>query len=771
MKLKSGAGVLFVVAGLMAISGCAKNGNQSDEIPGKNLVTSSSCTDGASVGPFKAICPASASSIQPADSVAAKKFLKSIAADSSKIFMTGMSQGVDSTLGVNSQRTAQAAPAPSPSPSASPSLVLGYPVDLLGQQNVFGGVITKTSDANNETFGGLKLTDLPPIHVKTLLAQNSDGSPAALALVGCTDACDETSQQQALIQIPIVGVDDQNGLIAVDLAALGSQLDLVSMLDPDGSFTGLKAVSSKTTAMDFSLSTLVFDVETDFVPKPQAAPAPGASPTPAPANPPTGPVSFTVRWYLKLDSGFNPAFESRSPVPQVGFFETERAKDTKITRFAYTDFGDEGVHYYIKNVPTEWQPAFSGSLDSWNTTLKPIIGRPLLTYEFVKPGDPMNDALVPGDIRYNIIEWDLDNKASYGGLGPSIANQFTGETFSAAIYIQGPTIMNLYTDWFHVQEQVNHLQAVGRQADADLATLDFSLRMAARQAKKQAQAKIGVLLGKLPFRVVSQMPAYDDPIDAQRNDFDPTPTGVDFQDYMNGYFHDMVTHEMGHNLGLRHNFRGSLASDDSNTQGHESRSVMEYLSRPYRYLDGVGVYDVMAITYGYTGKLPTVDNWYCTDEDKVTSDHPTLSAECSSDDATSDPFSFFEKRLSMCIDKVVNRGSADAPSWTIDNMGNELGIAMAGLLSYATSAEATSKGWTNFFGKPGRPADGSGVRAYVLASIKGQLCDTSLETAIGAKSTAQAQAATRANVQSLRDKFAATAKTWGAFTAAELSCQ
>ena len=40
--------------------------------------------------------------------------------------------------------------------------------------------------------------------------------------------------------------------------------------------------------------------------------------------------------------------------------------------------------------------------------------------------DPKNDALVPGDVRYNIIEWDMTNLATYGGLGPSIGHQFTG---------------------------------------------------------------------------------------------------------------------------------------------------------------------------------------------------------------------------------------------------------------------------------------------------------------------------------------------------------
>src|SRR5437588_230211 len=40
------------------------------------------------------------------------------------------------------------------------SLVVGYPLGLLGEQAVFGGVITAVSDTKSEDLGMLKLSDL-----------------------------------------------------------------------------------------------------------------------------------------------------------------------------------------------------------------------------------------------------------------------------------------------------------------------------------------------------------------------------------------------------------------------------------------------------------------------------------------------------------------------------------------------------------------------------------------------------------------------------------
>jgi hypothetical protein len=758
----------FIVATFawVAISACSSGNQQESGIPGENLVTRENCTQPTKLGPFKAYCGAGGSTLQPITSVAAKNFLAELSKNPGKTYTGSGPKGTDAQAPRSEDHVN---PTPPGDGGSAVELSIGYPIDLLGEQSIFGAVITKVSDRENEKLGGLKMTDLTPLHVKTLIA-NIGGNPA-LALVGCASECTENSQQDLLVAIPVTAIDTANNLLVLDLAALGPELDLVTMLDPEGEYTGLEAVDSRTTALDFSLSTLIFDVETKFVPKPPAAPAPGAAPAPAPAAAPE--TTFTVRWYLKLGSGFNPAFVSRTPTEEVGFFTTSRAKDTKITRFAATDFGTaKGVHYYIKNVPAEWQAAFRSAFDEWNTKFETVVGRKLLSYEFVPEGDPRNEALVAGDIRYNILEWDLVNKASYGGLGPSIANQFTGETFAAFTLIQGPSVIALYTDWFASAKKAEELVARGRLADAELAMLEFHLRLAAKKQAEESKPKFDLRLGarKLAFRVVSQLPELQDPL-AQRNDFDETPDGFDYPTYMNGYFRDMVAHELGHNLGLRHNFRGNLGDDDSGREGTVSRSIMEYLNRKYRYLDHIGPYDQMAIAFGYTGRAPAEKSWFCTDEENAAAGKPELSAECQRDDASSDPFSFFEQRLTRSIDKLLARGSSEAPVWKLEDMARELGIAIAGLNAYAASAEETSSKWTNFFGKPGRPADAAGVKPFVLAHIKAQLCDPNLEFVIREKRNQEARDKTRAALEALRKKVAADSKTWETFSADDLACR
>jgi hypothetical protein len=106
------------------------------------------------------------------------------------------------------------------------------------------------------------------------------------------------------------------------------------------------------------------------------------------------------------------------------------------------------------------------------------------------------------------------------------------------------------------------------------------------------------------------------------------------------YVREVVAHEIGHTLGLRHNFAGSLNSNRSpqetdhdfhsllNHQDIDSKniytnSVMEYTSFPAGVLFGEGVrknhaamdYDVMAINYLYHEKkdIPANAPLFCTD--------------------------------------------------------------------------------------------------------------------------------------------------------------
>ncbi len=641
------------------------------------------------------------------------------------------------------------------------SLQVALPRTLFNQHQVLGAVITQVSDHENEDMGNLKLTDLPALHVRGVVSTRDGGK--FLDLVGCEEKCTETSEQKTIFSLPITGEEPGGQAIVVDLASVGKDFNLVSLLDPDGEGLQLKTKLARTVRVDYDLSTLVFDVESHLIP------------LDASVDDPQAPVTvITSRWYLKLASAFNPAFVSREATPGVGFFMTGRGTTDHITRFSLEQTGPGApVKYFVKNVPTRYRDSFAGAFDEWNAKLSPVFGHAIVEYEFVEKEDPRYPLLVPGDVRYNIVEWDLDNKASYGGLGPSIANQMTGETFSANVLVQGPTIEVLYKAWFGANDQAQQLRAMGQVAAAE---------QVLKSAQHELQSKVDELKSRrftlktgrgTEFRVVSQLQSLEDPVMEPSKDFEELPAGISYDAYMAGYFHDMLAHELGHNLGLRHNFRGNMGAlqgpGETPKTGEVSRSVMEYLGRGFRYQDHIGEYDVMALTYGYLGTKPGHTDWFCTDEDSLAAGTKN-SAECSPDDATSDPFGFFELRLKHAVDLTTAAGQPGAPVWTVKELRAKLDVAVNGLSAYAATATDTSSGWTGFFGKPGRPSQADGVHAYVASRMNQLICQADIDAAIAQKPVAQDREKAQAGLEELRAAVLETAATWQVFQPGEVGC-
>ena len=631
------------------------------------------------------------------------------------------------------------------------SLVLGLPLSELDKPYLFGGVLVGVSESKNPFLGGLKLSDLPPLNVETAVLREEDRHIFALNV--CSGPCAPGAERSPIITMPVVGVDQESNTVLIDLEPLGDGLNLIELQNPQGLMGFLTTKSSKVALFDYSASTLVFDVEANMIPQ-------SFSPTD-----PTAPeIHFQTRWYLKAAKTLDPNFTKRTPANGVGFFTTLRNRFPQIQRFSL----DQGeLKYYIKNVPLQYRAAFRAAFEAWNDEFEAFSNVRPLKFEFLNRSDARYSLVVAGDIRYNVVEWDLDNVAPYNAFGPAVAEQQTGQTISGNVLIQGPEIVATQKRWFQSLATADELRDMGRVRDAELELKSTLLKLNAHLKKPKKKFKLE--LRGLKFRVGSQEDSLSDPLTGL-DAVDEIPPGVDVDAYLNGFFKTVIAHELGHNLGLRHNFQGSLGASDVLREGEVSYSIMDYLNRHHKHLNTVGSYDVMAIKYGYAGIAPARTDRFCTDEDSVLR-NPNGSAECSQIDSSNDPFGWFQERLAEVGSLLVGEGEVTAPVWEIDDLVSPLSNALVSLGSYANTPTSLMSAWTNFFTGVGRPNDPADVRAYVLSVVKEVICDPMLSVEVGRKTTAEDRAIAQMNLNQFVAGSQNMLQRFSGFSESELSCQ
>jgi len=164
---------------------------------------------------------------------------------------------------------------------------------------------------------------------------------------------------------------------------------------------------------------------------------------------------------------------------------------------------------------------------------------------------------------------------------------------------------------------------------------------------------------------------------------------------------ELVCHEVGHTLGLRHNFKGSslytmckINSKELKGKKPNSASVMDYLPANMNFKDGevqgdytmisVGPYDIWAIEYGYTQSerdlKPILDRvaepelQYATDEDTFGPDPLARRYDFSKEplDYANNQMRIAQHNRGRIIDKLVK----DGDSWAKARRGYEMTLAM-----------------------------------------------------------------------------------------------
>ena len=468
-------------------------------------------------------------------------------------------------------------------------------------------------------------------------------------------------------------------------------------MDPDE--RSFRLEKSKINEVDYSKNTLVFNVVSTFRLAKLLAPK--------------DPFDITVKFFIRnLKGKKENKFVSRKAHKDVGYFLTQDSNTKHITRMNIGEKGDhKSIHYYIKGVPEKRKKAFEKSFKNWNLSLSDFSDKKILTYEFLDAGDENYHFVQTGDVRYNVIEYDDKDEAPYLGLGPSIANQWSGEILSGSVLVQGQRLVDSLTDWYEASLESNE---------------------PVLQIQEDDGAKFKAFFRGEKLKIPAQMPEYQDNVS---NTFATFPENVTLDEFIDKVFETTVTHELGHNLGFRHNFKGSLkTSEETKTV---SNSIMEYLPLEYDINNRLGDYDLEAFAYGYTGKEPSGTEPYCTDEDipEVFSFFPRTdtSPECARFDYTKDPLKYHLDRIKKGFDFVVGTGDPTSEGWSDSQMSKILILNIAHAGFFYSRADETSDTWVAW-SPNGRPDESTAaIKEHVVSELKRVLCSDNYQSQIDLK--------------------------------------
>ena len=290
-------------------------------------------------------------------------------------------------------------------------------------------------------------------------------------------------------------------------------------------------------------------------------------------------------------------FEPRFDDPRVGYFTTRVNDMTTTDAVNYRDLVHrwnlvkknpeleisepiEPLVYWIENTtPMEMRDLIKEGVESWCFAFESAGFKNAVQVK-IQPDDADWDA---GDIRYNVLRWTSSPKPPFGGYGPSFVNPKTGEILGADIMLE----------WVYITKRIQQ----GELFENTGLLLDEENPMDAHYCSASALMQSNNLFAHSAVDAMELSEAAKETLvrEALRR---------------------LVLHEVGHTLGLNHNFKGSnlltykdILNKETTYEKGLCSTVMEYPSINFSlkpenqglYYDTIpGAYDHWAIRFAYS---------------------------------------------------------------------------------------------------------------------------------------------------------------------------